>query len=129
MNTYNGQMSIYKCWLGSKLPNSKLCLKTRSVVQKPVQQATAERLCSSFRGTVFHSLGRLVSMNRFLKPRCSYMSSLLILVYFPHKGLGLPFLVLLQLPSIREGSLGQMGLLLFFTLTTSHTFQTDPGVL
>lgn len=41
------------------------------------------------------------------------------------EGLGFPFLVLLPLPIRREGSLGQMGLLLVFKLATSHTFQTD----
>lgn len=45
------------------LPSSELYLKTRSVVQKPVRRPTAKHLCSCFRGTFFHSLGLLLSMN------------------------------------------------------------------
>lgn len=93
-------MSIYKRWLGRRpclqfySPTANY-LKTRSVVQKPVQQPRAQNLYSRFQGSFLHSLG-LLSVTRLLKPRCSHVSSVLIMVYFLHKGLGFPFLVLLH---------------------------------
>lgn len=103
-------VSIYKCWLGRRpclqfySPTADY-LKTRSAVQKPAQQPRAEHLCSHFQGSCLLSLRLLLSMTRLLRPRCSHVSSVLIMVYFPHRGLGLPFLVLLHISAHHYGRL------------------------
>lgn len=112
-------VSIYKRWLGRRpclqfySPTADY-LKTRSVVQKPARRPRTERLCPRFQGSRHLSLGLVLSMTRLLRPRCSHVSSVLIMVYFPHTGLGFPFLVLLHTsgPSLWKALWAKTGLLL-----------------